>query len=103
MNIPFTSVYGDFQYNNKRYLLKLDALKAAKDKRDYVPKIIFSFHDEIWSSFDWKYEPEVSLDYLYAARAKQLREKYNYVVLKIQGLNLETRMGVKTTLVQFDT
>lgn len=45
----------------------------------------FWFFDEIYSSIDWKIEPEASLDKLYEQRAKQLREQYDYLILMYSG------------------
>jgi len=43
------------------------------------------FNDEIFSKFDWTKEPSESLDQLYAIRAQQIREKYDYIVLFYSG------------------
>ena len=43
------------------------------------------FHDDAFSKYPWHIEPEASLDQLYDARARQLREKYDYVVLSYSG------------------
>jgi hypothetical protein len=39
------------------------------------------FNDFEFSSFDWSVEPHETLDQLYDARARELREKYDYLIL----------------------
>jgi len=43
------------------------------------------FHDQVWKDFNWKYNDSLSLDYWYKERAKQLREKYDYLILAFSG------------------
>jgi hypothetical protein len=43
------------------------------------------FHDDIYAKYDWSIEPTESLDELYDRRARQLREKYDYLVLSFSG------------------
>jgi hypothetical protein len=39
----------------------------------------------VFASYDWTHEPEASLSDLYRARAQQIREKYDYVVICFSG------------------
>ena len=39
------------------------------------------FNNDIFNSYNWTIEPNESLDELYNARARQLREEYDYVAL----------------------
>lgn len=43
------------------------------------------FHQEFFSKYPWHIEPSQSLDQLYDARARQLREKYDYIILSYSG------------------
>jgi len=46
---------------------------------------VWKYNDEFFSQYDWTQEPTESLDELYGARAKELREKYDYIVLYYSG------------------
>ena len=43
------------------------------------------FNDKIFSSYNWQQEPEESLDELYNKRARQIRNKYDYVIISYSG------------------
>lgn len=45
----------------------------------------WNFNDEVFSAFDWTKEPSESLDALYDRRARDLREKYDYLILSYSG------------------
>lgn len=45
----------------------------------------FHFNDEVFSSIDTTKEPDASLSLLYMERAKQIRQKYDYVVIMYSG------------------
>ena len=44
----------------------------------------FACHDT-YSKYDWSVEPEHSLDYYYDKRAREIREKYDYVIIAYSG------------------
>lgn len=48
-------------------------------------KVEWNFNDEFFSAIDWTIEPTESLKELYAERARQLRNKYDYLVLTFSG------------------
>lgn len=50
-------------------------------------KCSFYYHDEIFEKVDWKTEPTQTLPQLYAERAKQIRDDYEYVILCYSGGN----------------
>ena len=50
------------------------------------------YNDEFFSQYDWTREPTESLDELYGARAKELREQYDYIVLYYSGGHDSTNM-----------
>ena len=43
------------------------------------------FNKEVFDKFDFSHEPELTLDQLYDRRARELREKYDYLVLGYSG------------------
>ena len=43
------------------------------------------FNNAVFNSHNWSVEPSETLDQLYDARARQLREKYDYVILSYSG------------------
>ena len=43
------------------------------------------FNEEVFSHYDWTIEPVASLEQLYAVRAQQIRQKYDYIVLFFSG------------------
>lgn len=74
---------GFWQTENRCFFNKTECLKyASKLKTD---RVSFHFYDEIYSSYNWKIEPEESLEELYKERAIQLREKHKYLVLMFSG------------------
>lgn len=46
---------------------------------------MWHFNDEVFAQFDWTIEPSESLDELHRIRAKQIREKYDYVLMFVSG------------------
>ena len=43
------------------------------------------FNDSVFGHFNWTVEPEESLDALYDRRARQLRERYDYIIISYSG------------------
>lgn len=43
------------------------------------------FNDKVFKSFNWTVEPELDLEALYDKRARQLRDKYDYLILSYSG------------------
>jgi len=43
------------------------------------------FNNDVFSNYDFSKDPEETLDALYDRRAREIREKYNYVVLSYSG------------------
>jgi len=43
------------------------------------------FHNEIYSKLNWQDDVPFSLDYFYQQRARQLRNKYEYLILSFSG------------------
>jgi hypothetical protein len=47
--------------------------------------IKFHFFDEVYGTVDWSKEPQQTLDQLYAYRAQELRDQYDYIALSFSG------------------
>jgi len=66
----------------KPFANKITALQyATANKQD----VGFYFHNTVWDNFDRTTLGKTSLTYLYAERARQLRDKYDYLVLHYSG------------------
>jgi hypothetical protein len=59
------------------------------ETQEYAAKtgdtVEWNFNDEFFSTIDWTVEPTESLKELYAERARQIRNKYDYLVLSFSG------------------
>lgn len=76
------SALGYYVVGNRRFNSKVDALLCGLASSQEVR---WWFHDEVFSAYDWTAEPQQSLDALYAQRARQLRESYDYLILSYSG------------------
>jgi hypothetical protein len=74
--------YGYYIVCGKKYYNKLEAFKVAFE-HGYHPH--WYFHEDTFESFDWTVEPSQSLSTLYAERAREIREKYDHIVLAFSG------------------
>lgn len=59
--------------------------EALEYKASHGGELQWVFNDDFFSSIDWTVEPSETLTELYIARAQQLREKYDYLVLYFSG------------------
>jgi hypothetical protein len=73
---------GYYQVGKQFFNHKVTALVEATKTNQPVQ---WHFHDQVWKDFDWKYNDCLSLDHWYKERAKQLREKYDYLILAFSG------------------
>lgn len=62
---------------------KVDALLYSKTQNN--SPVVWHFNDLIFDRYDWTVEPTESLDELYDRRVRQLREKYDYIILSFSG------------------
>lgn len=74
--------YGFYEVGNTRYYSKIAAI--LEHQRLRLP-LRWNYLDEEFDQHDWTVEPAESLDQLYANRAQQLREQYDYLVLHFSG------------------
>ena len=47
--------------------------------------VAWVFNNDVFDKHDWSVEPSETLDELYDQRARQLREKYDYIILSYSG------------------
>lgn len=73
---------GFYKVENRIFFNKLQAILFANPTKS---DISWNFNNEILDKFDWTVEPPVSLDMLYAERARQIREEFDYVILMASG------------------
>jgi hypothetical protein len=78
-NLGYWIVQGK-EYNNK-----VLAVLAAQEAGLELSDITFHYNDQWWDTVDWTVEPKESLDDLYLRRARQLREKYDTLILRYSG------------------
>lgn len=71
---------GETEYANK-----IQAFFAAQQQNLGPDKVRFHYNDLWWDQADWTQEPNESLDELYVRRARQLREKYDTIIIRFSG------------------
>ena len=79
---PKTSVFGYYQVGDSIFDLKIPALLAAS-RAGISPT--WHYHHDVYQKQDWTGPIKSSLDEIYQKRAKQLRSKYDYIVLSFSG------------------
>jgi hypothetical protein len=84
-NDPQYTQFGYFDVNGSKTFSKYEAWQLSQQQNASVDDVKFIFNDDKMSQLDWSIEPSASLDELYAQRARQLREKYDYLVLFYSG------------------
>lgn len=60
-------------------------IKACVYATQHKKSLEWIFNDHIFFSYPWHIEPEKTLDQLYDQRARELREKYDYILLAFSG------------------
>lgn len=68
---------GDIEFDSKIRALTY-ANQVKKDPQ-------WHFNDSEYKAYDWTVEPSMSLDELYDQRSRQLRERYDYLILSYSG------------------
>jgi len=81
--LAYERTSGYWQVAGRKFFGKMDCLQYASKIKDY--KITYHCFDHAYSSLDWTKEPTESLDDIYKRRAKQLRDKYDYIMLSFSG------------------
>jgi hypothetical protein len=74
--------FGYYEVDGRPTYSKLEAAEWAKFNKSTIR---WDFNDDVFTKIDWTVEPPNSLWDLYKARARQIREAYDYVVLWYSG------------------
>jgi len=72
---------GYYQLGNDEYEYAIEAIMASRGDQH----VKFKFNNDFFSQVDWTVEPSETLSELYAQRARQLRERYDHLVLSYSG------------------
>lgn len=73
---------GWYEVGNRKYYNKILALI---DHRQSGLPVYWNYNDQAYDAWHWDREPTKSLDQLYAERAQELRNRYDYLVLHWSG------------------
>ena len=73
---------GYYTVNEKPFYKKLDALLFANTT---LADVNWHFNDATYNKQNWSIEPTVSLSDIYKARAQQIRDQYDYVIVMVSG------------------
>lgn len=73
---------GYYECDNIAFRSKMKALIYANPENKPVT---WKFNDETFSSCNWTIEPTETLQELYYKRARELREKYDYIIISYSG------------------
>lgn len=73
---------GYYVVNNKIYT---DKIKAILDAQQTSADIAWNFFRDTFDKVQWTVEPTLSLQELYRIRAQQIRDKYDYVIVRVSG------------------
>lgn len=76
---------GHWSVQGDEYAIKLNAILAAQRSGLGFFDLRFHFNDTWWNTAKWHVEPSESLDDLYVRRARQLRDKYEILILRFSG------------------
>jgi len=60
-------------------------VEAILESQKVHKPVDFNFHDDFYGRLNWSIEPESTLEELYAVRAWELRNRYDYLVLHFSG------------------
>lgn len=76
--------FGFYQIDDFKSYSKVETIEAAR-RINKTNKVHWNFNDLEFSNYNWKIEPAESIKQLYQRRARQIRERYDYVVLWWSG------------------
>lgn len=90
MQIAHQTNKGYWSFGDRCYFSKIECLRdittAAKKQPDVLhPSYGYHYFDEVFASLDWSKDPPYTLPQVYAERARQIREQYDYVLLMYSG------------------
>jgi len=73
---------GFYTVGTEKFYNKIHAMFRSQETNIEMK---WNFNDAVFKATDWTKEPTESLDELYAIRARQIREEYDYVLLFCSG------------------
>jgi hypothetical protein len=73
---------GYYTVDGLEFSSKINACIYATANKKQVK---WHFNETVFDNYPWHIEPEETMDQLYDKRAKELREKYDYIVLAFSG------------------
>jgi hypothetical protein len=76
---------GFYEIGGKIFWDKASALIEGSKLGFKYSDLKWKFNEEAFLKFDWAVEPSGSLQDFYKIRAKQIREKYDYIILNLSG------------------
>ena len=76
---------GFYEIGGKIYWDKASALMAGSAAKLSYNDLHWNFNDNEFGKFTWDQEPPGSIRSYYHARAKEIREKYDYIILNCSG------------------
>lgn len=80
--LPNNDRFGFYTVGDFKTYSKLEAIEHSGASRQPVE---WNFNRDVFDSFDWSHEPPGSLEFWYGERARQIRDKYDYIVLWYSG------------------
>jgi len=82
MNYTDKDKFGFYQVGDFKTYSKVEAIELSNKTGNPVH---WNFNELDFSTYDWTIEPPTDINVLYQRRAKQIRERYDYVVLWWSG------------------
>ena len=76
---------GWYEVNGQIHWNKASALMEASKLNLGYKDLKWNFNEDVFSKYDWTVEPPGTVKSYYHIRAKQLREKYDYLILNLSG------------------
>lgn len=80
--LPNNDRFGFYTVGDFKTYSKLEAVEYSGVTKKPVE---WNFNKEVFKKFNWTQEPPGSLEFWYGERARQIREKYDYIVLWYSG------------------
>lgn len=73
---------GFYICDGKTFLSKIEACIYSTQNKKPIKWI---FNNHVFDNIDWTSEPDQTLDWYYDKRARELRERYDYIILSFSG------------------
>jgi hypothetical protein len=74
--------FGYYLVGNQKIHNKIQALTLATNTQKNVT---WHWAEDVWNRVNWQHEPETDIYELYRIRARQIRERYDYVIINYSG------------------